>query len=40
MALKAIGDLDTAESRAFISGVAQSRDTRNVMIQDIVDLYR
>lgn len=39
MALKAIGDLDTPEAKAYLQGVKQSKDYKDDIIQEIVDLY-
>lgn len=39
MALKAIGDLGTAEAAAFIQSVKASADYKDKMIHEVVDLF-
>ena len=40
MALKSIGDLNLPEGEAFIAKVAESKDVRDSMVEDVVDLYQ
>jgi hypothetical protein len=40
MALKSIGDLELPQGDAFFAKVAKSKDVRDTMVQDVVDLYR
>ncbi len=39
MALKAIGDMDTEASHAFMDSVRNSEDYEEEMIKEVVDLY-
>jgi hypothetical protein len=40
MALKSIGDLEVPDGDAFFAKVADSKDVRDSMVEDVVDLYR